>query len=121
MPTTTRTRLSRRLRWIGGAMNAGIALFLGGILIGAVLKEEPILAISLPGFAIAAVAGIIAQFFVLRCRLCHGNLAPLIVRWSGWKVDTHVRCCPYCGASLDEIIPAESPIESREVGDQSSE
>lgn len=104
---TARERLNRRMRWVGGTMYAGLGLFLVGIAIGAVVGEQPVLAVSLPGFAVASVVGTISQFMAFRCAWCRGNMAPLLMQ-RGWRsVDSRVGFCPYCGRGLDDELPAE--------------
>jgi hypothetical protein len=74
-------------------MYAGVGLFVAGILIGAVLREEWPLTISLPAFAVAFVVAVTAQFFGLH----HG----------GFRVPPQVRFCPYCGVNLNEKLLAD--------------
>lgn len=104
---TARTQLDRRLRWIAGATYVGAGLFLVGILIGVVFGRDPVLVISLPGFAVAFVASMSAHFGGLRCPRCRGNLGPLVMQFPGLSVDRRVCFCPYCGGGLDEEFPAE--------------
>ena len=106
---TAREQLSRRMRWIGGTMYAGIGLFLAGIAIGAAVGgQQPVLVVSLPGFAVVFVVSIVCQFVAFRCPECRGNLAPLLM-YRGWlSVDQSVCFCPYCGISLDEKPPTEA-------------
>jgi hypothetical protein len=104
---TARERLDRRMRWIGGAMYAGVGLFLAGIFLGAVFGQGPLRAVSLPGFGVAFVVAMIAQFVGLRCPRCRGNLAPPLMQREWLAVDRRVCFCPFCGGKLDEKLPVE--------------
>jgi hypothetical protein len=109
---TARALLDRRMRWIGGAMYTGGGLFFAGILLGMVLGQDPVLAVSLPGFAVMFVVGIVAQFIGLRCPRCRGNLAPLVMQRGWLSVDRRLSLCPYCGGRLDKELSAQAPVES---------
>ena len=103
---TARGHLNRRMRWVGGTMYAGLGLFLAGIALGAAVGGQPLLAVSLPGFAVAFAVGMVSQFTAFRCPRCRGNLAPLVMQRGWLSVDPSVRFCPYCGRGLDEELPA---------------
>ena len=73
-----------------------------------VLGQQPVLAVSLPGFAVAFVVSMVSQFVAFRCPWCRGNLAPLVMQRGWLSVDSRVCFCPYCGRGLDEELPAEA-------------
>jgi hypothetical protein len=102
---TARERLNGRMLWILGIAYTGTGLFVLGILIGVALGQRPIMAILVPGFAIAFVSVMIAQFFGLRCPFCRGNLATLLLHHGGLRINRRVCFCPYCGKNLDEELP----------------
>ena len=101
---TARAWLDRRMRWMGVGMYGGMAVFVAGIFIGAILGQAPILAVSLPGFAVAFVTMFVAYSGGLRCPRCRGNLGALVLQRGGFRVDNQVRLCPYCGYALDEEL-----------------
>ncbi len=110
MQMTARTRLDRCLRWMRVAIGFGFGLFFLGILLGVIFDEQQaaILAISLPGFAVAFVANMAGYFGGLRCPQCRGNLGPLLMQQIWFSVKHRVCFCPYCGGSLDEELSQES-------------
>jgi hypothetical protein len=114
---TTRARLNRRMRWIGGTIYAGFGLSLAGFLIGIVQGGQPVAAIALPGFVVAFVVMVIAHFGALACPRCRGNLAVLVMQRGGLRVDPRVCFCPYCGVGLDAELPAEPCVESSQDTD----
>jgi hypothetical protein len=109
---TARARLNQRMRWIRGAMYAGGGLFLIGLLIGAIPGQQPVLAVSLPGFAVAFVFSMAAYFVCFRCQRCRGNLGPLLMQRGLLSVDPQVCFCPYCGGGLDQEMLMETRTES---------
>jgi hypothetical protein len=108
-PVKMREGLNRPMRWAVAGLYGGLGLFLAGILAGAAIGDLPILAVSLPGFAVAFVVGVMIQFVWFRCQRCSGNLAPLIMQRPRWSVDPRLRFCPYCGCELDEELPPQGP------------
>ena len=113
---TARERLNRRMRWIGGAMYAGMVFFMANVLIGVIFVEEPVqpvLAIAVGGLAIAILAGTTASFSLLGCPWCRGNLASLILQQGWLSVNARVCYCPYCGRGLDEEFAPADPAKVR--------
>ena len=112
---TARMQLNRRMRWLGSAVYAGTALFVSGILLGLVLGQPPVLAISIPGFAAAWLASM-AGFYVglLRCPWCRANLGALVMQHGVLAINRRVCFCPYCGVGLDEELPVETQSQSDE-------
>ena len=100
---TARERVNARLRWMVGPIYLGLSLFVLGIIIG---TTTGILTISLPGFAVAFIVGMIAQFLGLRCPFCRGNLAQFLLHRGNLRIDPRVCFCPYCGVSLDKDVPS---------------
>lgn len=100
---TVREQLNRGPRRVRPLGLAGATLFIAGMVIGVVHSGPPILALVLPGFALAFVAAMYAQFVAFRCGRCRGNLGPLVIPGS-WSVDRRVRFCPFCGIGLDEEL-----------------
>jgi hypothetical protein len=113
---TIRSMLNRRMWWFGRLMSAGMGAGLVGVLVGQATGRPAVLALVLPGFGVAFVAGMVAQFVGFLCPRCRGNLAPTLLRYGWFSVDRRVRFCPYCGTGLDEELPSDAesdlPIES---------
>jgi hypothetical protein len=107
---TTRAYLSRRKRWIVAVSYVGFGLFIIGILLGWAVGGQPILAISLPGFAIAA-CGAVGQLLLLQCPACKGHLYALAMHGGLWAVSKNVRYCPYCGIGFDDPLPSAEPAD----------
>ncbi len=104
---TGREKLNRRKRWLIGIPVAGIAVFIGGMLVGRQLlvpglAPQVVMVVSLSGFGVAFLTVMYAHLFGLRCPWCRGNMAPLMLQRSIF--DRRVRFCPYCGRELDEEL-----------------
>ena len=105
---TARAQLDHRMRRLGRVMYVGVGLFLLGILIGVFFGQARALVISLPGFAFAFVASMMAYYGGIRCPRCQGNLGPSAIQ-EGWlRVSRRICFCPFCGVALDEELPTEA-------------
>jgi hypothetical protein len=115
---TGREHLNRRKRWLALAVLAGIVLALIGAAHaaagGGVITAVPVVA----GVVLLFVGAVAGQFVAMRCPWCRGNLGHLLMHAGWWKIDRRVRCCPYCGAELDDETdapagadPWDEPVE----------
>ena len=109
---TVRDFFNRRLRVVVPALYAGGALFAAGVLLTQAFGQLALIVIAITGWVIGFTALILASYVWLRCPVCRGNLAGLLMmhRWP-WRhtVAGRIRFCPYCGVGMDEEVPAKEP------------
>src|SRR3954470_20286443 len=112
---TAREMLSRRARQSRLAPLSCIAVFLVVALVSVLVEHSfgrkwvPL--VVLLGFIIIIAFLLLnGNRFQLRCPCCREDLSLL----SGPVSSGRVKCCPYCGKSLDEKLPAEGkPAKSK--------
>jgi hypothetical protein len=108
---TSREFLNRRMRWIGGSLYLGFAVFAGGMIAGGLLGQPAWSMIGIPGFALFFCAIVLGQSGGLRCLLCQTNLGPILMTRGGVSIDNRLHFCPYCGCDLDrDVISDPKPI-----------
>jgi len=90
------------MSFLGAAIYGGAAVFIAGIVIGLLLGEDPILEVSLPGFAFTFVAMVFVLWHGLPCPRCNKNLGTLLLQQGGFRTDKEVQFCPYCGTGIDD-------------------
>jgi hypothetical protein len=62
---------------------------------------EWLLVFGVLGFAVAWISIFYAHYGALRCPSCRSNLAGLVLRRPGLRIDPRLRVCPYCELQLD--------------------
>jgi hypothetical protein len=90
------------------AIYAGLAVFIAGGILGAVIGPPVAAAVALPGFTVVLIAQMYGHFFGLRCPWCGGNMAPLMMQRVSFSLDRRLGFCPYCGVGLGEELPDEA-------------
>jgi hypothetical protein len=90
---------------LGATVYGGAAVFVAGIVVGYALGQEPIWEVSLPGFAVAFVANVFAQWIVFPCPRCGRDLGAHVIHHGGFCTDEEVRFCLYCGTEITDGPP----------------
>ncbi len=72
---------------------------------------EWLLVFGILGFAVAWVSIFYAHYGALRCPGCRSNLAGLVLRRPGLRIDPRLRVCPYCELRLDDPPNPEDSAE----------
>jgi hypothetical protein len=100
---TIRDRLTRKRRRLFLLLISVILCFFGG----AHLTEGSgwSIILSILGFIFIFPIFLVMRF-AIRCPNCHGNLGYTIAWPPTWdcSVSQEVRCCPFCGISMDKDI-----------------
>jgi hypothetical protein len=106
---TTRTLLGRRSRWLLGLLLVAIATIFTATIIGVMngvnFKRTPWgWASTIPVWILC-----IANYVLLRCPRCRGNL--MMLAYDSLRAKPTVQRCPHCGLGYDEELSSMKPIE----------